>query len=126
MYVVRRDNKIAGVFCLPNELATEFLPDDSQELTDYFNPPTSVQDYENAIQKHIDDYAKTKNYADGVSFASYKDSTIGAWSTEATKFIAWRDQVWYYAYTELAKVQNGVRPQPSIEMFLLELPQIGA
>lgn len=80
--------------------------------------------FQNAIQKHVDDTAMSKGYADGVALAGYSTSTIPDWSQEAQTFIAWRDQVWLYAYTELAKVQGGQREAPTVEGFISELPSI--
>lgn len=87
-------------------------------------PLPPLEDYTTAIQKHIDQTAQSKQYADGVSLASYVTSTIPQWAEEALIFVEWRDQVWVYAYTELAKVQSGQRPQPTIEQLISELPQI--
>lgn len=92
------------------------LPPDPIEITQ--------QDYTNAIQKHLDDVAKARQYNDALSLASYKDSTITQWASEAATFIAWRDSVWVYAYTELQKVQNNLRQQPTVEQFIQELPVI--
>ncbi|SDJ19164.1 Putative peptidoglycan binding domain-containing protein [Agrobacterium fabrum] len=39
-------------------------------------------------------------------------------------FVAWRDNVWVYAYRQLAKVQGGQRSQPTIEQFLAEIAPI--
>lgn len=88
-------------------------------------PPTATEaDYSAAIQSHVDATAKARGYADGVALAGYSTSTIPAWAVEAASFIAWRDAVWIYAYTELAKVQGGQRPQPSVAGFIAELPKI--
>lgn len=82
-------------------------------------------DYATAIQMHVDAISKSKGYADGVALAGYSTSTIPSWASEAATFIAWRDQVWLHAYTELAKVQAGQRTAPTVESFLAELPAIG-
>lgn len=82
------------------------------------------QNYSNAIQLHIDATAQARQYSDGISLASYDSSTNPIWAAEAQTFIAWRDAVWAYAFTELEKVKNGTRPQPSIEELLAELPVI--
>ena len=87
-------------------------------------PPLSADDFANAIQNHVDATAKSKGYADGIALAGYSTSTIPAWSAEAQTFIAWRDQVWLYAYTELAKVQGGQREVPTIAELVGELPTI--
>lgn len=87
-------------------------------------PPLTADDFANAIQNHVDATAKSKGYADGVALAGYSTSTISAWAAEAQAFIGWRDQVWLYAYTELAKVQGGQREVPTIAELVGELPTI--
>ena len=94
----------------------EDLPDLSSAAT--------LQDYELAVQAVIDETARSRRYKHGDAFASYFNSTVGPWKEEASAFIAWRDNVWQYAYTELSKVQGGAREQPTVEDFLLELPEI--
>ncbi|MBB5041919.1 hypothetical protein [Shinella fusca] len=90
----------------------------------YQPPAPSLTDYENAIQGMIDATAKEKLFRDGVTLASYTASTNPRWAAESVAFIAWRDEVWAYAYSELAKVQAGQRDQPTAEDFLTELPPI--
>lgn len=88
--------------------------------------PTSptVSDYEEAIQAHVDEAARSKLFRDGVTLASYTTSTNPQWASEAQAFVAWRDAVWAYAYQELARVQGGERTQPSIAEIVAELPLI--
>lgn len=96
-------------------------------LVDWTPPepaPPAVVDYQNAIQGLVDEAARSKQFNDGVTLASYKDSTNPLWAAQATAFIAWRDQVWAYSYTELEKVQAGERSQPSVAGFLAELPVV--
>lgn len=87
-------------------------------------PAPTVAEYEAAIQDLIDTTARGKMYADGVSMASYVNSTNPAWAAEASAFVSWRDAVWAYAYTELAKVEAEARSIPTVEEFLAELPTI--
>jgi hypothetical protein len=87
------------------------------------SPPT-ITDYENAIQNLVDSTARERQFADGVSLASYVASTKPKWAAEAQAFVAWRDYVWTSAYAELEKVQSGQRPQPTIEQFLDEIAPI--
>ncbi|MGV2136948.1 hypothetical protein ACQZ45_03120 [Agrobacterium sp. 16-2014-1-2a] len=89
-------------------------------------PPPSpvVTDYENAIQDLVDSTARERQFRDGVTLASYTASTKPKWAAEAQAFVAWRDNVWFYAYGELAKVQAGQRPQPTVEQFLGEIAPI--
>lgn len=85
-------------------------------------PLPTVEQYRRAIQTLIDAKAKGLQYDSGATLASYVNSTIEKWATEAQAFVAWRDAVWLYALAELDKVKNGDREQPSIEEFLAELP----
>lgn len=145
-YALIKNNKIKNVIlwdgntttwqppsdCLAISIAeTQFgIGDTYDPLTQTFSktpvpPPVyTEQDYANAIQKHIDATAQSKQYSDGISLASYDSSTNPTWASEAQIFIAWRDAVWAYAFTELDKVKNNQRTQPSIEDFISELPQI--
>jgi len=84
----------------------------------------NITDYENAIQNLVDETAREKQFRDGVTLASYIGSTIPKWAAQAMAFVAWRDNVWRYAYGELAKVQAGQRPQPTVEKFLDEIARI--
>ena len=51
------------------------------------------------IDAHVEAQAKALGYNSAAHLAGYKDSTVAAWSAEASAFIAWRDQVWLAAYT---------------------------
>lgn len=84
----------------------------------------TITDYENAIQNLVDETAREKQFRDGVTLASYIGSTMPKWAGEAMAFVAWRDNVWRYAYGELAKVQAGQRQQPTVEKFLGEIGPI--
>lgn len=80
--------------------------------------------FQRAIQQHVDQTARERDYSDGAALAGYVTSTVGPWAGEATAFVAWRDTVWLYAFTELTKVQNGERDVPSVMEFIDELPAI--
>lgn len=81
-----------------------------------------VATFRYAIQQMIDAKASERQYDSGATLASYVNSTIELWATEAKAFVAWRDAVWLYALAELDKVQKGERDQPSVSDFLAELP----
>lgn len=82
----------------------------------------SVEQYRRAIQSLIDTKANGLQYDSGATLASYVNSTIEQWAAEAQAFVAWRDAVWLYALAELDKVKKAERDQPSVEVFLAELP----
>ncbi|MDP2801871.1 MAG: hypothetical protein Q8O26_08315 [Phreatobacter sp.] len=63
-----------------------------------------------------------RGYSSILSAASYDgDPVFGA---EGAAAKAWRTAVWTYAYAELAKVQAGERPLPTVAAFVAELPAI--
>lgn len=82
----------------------------------------TIDDYRAAIEEHVDIVAAERDYSGAVSIATYVSSTNSEWATEAQAFIAWRDAVWAYAFTELAKVMGGQRAQPTVADFIAELP----
>lgn len=91
-----------------------------------YDPGLSLteEDFRMAIQNHVDQTARSRRYDGGFALASYVSSTIPQWSTEAQIFVAWRDAVWVYAYTELDKVLGGERSMPTVDEFISELPAI--
>ncbi|WP_421359975.1 hypothetical protein [Agrobacterium rosae] len=91
---------------------------------EWFPLQSSVEDYEIAVQSLIDNTAKQRQFRDGVTLASYVNSTDKLWAAEAAVFVAWRDAVWKCSYAEFDKVQNGERAQPTVAEFLAELTPI--
>jgi alkanesulfonate monooxygenase SsuD/methylene tetrahydromethanopterin reductase-like flavin-dependent oxidoreductase (luciferase family) len=85
-------------------------------------PPPTIDEYKAAIEAMLDAKARERRYDSSVSIATYVGSTNAAWAAEAAAFVAWRDDVWAYAYAELERVTAGQRPQPPVLDFLAELP----
>lgn len=122
----------------PNDDLSKLPADVQTAITESFTPemvaayqatiiqedPVTLKDYSAAVQGHVDMTAASRGYADGVAIAGYALSTVPAWAAEAQAFLAWRDAVWVYAYTELAKVQSGQRSVPTIAELIAELPTI--
>jgi hypothetical protein len=102
----------------------DMTPEEIVDLEAISDPSPTITDYENAIQNLVDETAREKQFRDGVTLASYIGSTKPKWAAEAQAFVAWRDNVWFYAYGELAKVRAGQRPQPTVEQFLTEIAPI--
>lgn len=93
----------------------------------YQAPPAPVltsTDYAAAVQEHIDDTARSRQYADGYAIASYVTSGNASWAAEAQAFVAWRDDVWTACYQTLASVQQGQQPPPTIAELIASLPAI--
>ncbi|AYM06238.1 hypothetical protein [Agrobacterium tumefaciens] len=125
LYVQRDvDGNIVGIYSnFQTGIAEEEIDNSDPEVIAFLNPVT-VLDYENAIQNLVDSTARERQFRDGVTLASYTASTKPKWAAEAQAFVAWRDNVWFYAYGELAKVQAGQRPQPTVDQFLGEIAPI--
>lgn len=81
--------------------------------------------FEDAIQLHMDNAARTFGYDDIKSAVTYaEEPAVTKFQLEGRGFRAWRSLVWAYAYEQLALVQNGEREQPTIADFILELPEL--
>lgn len=86
--------------------------------------PGSAEAYGAAVQAHLDDVAKAHGYNDALTCVSYHGSANPAWAADAQCFMAWRDAVWLYAYTQLAAVQSNQREQPTVAELIAALPAI--
>lgn len=112
-------SETANIGDLFNELSGDFVPPDPLPP----EPPT-VAEYQAAIEAYVDATAVARQYRDAISLASYANSTVPGWATEAGIFVAWRDAVWQYAYGQLELVQAGSRDVPTVAEFIAELPAI--
>lgn len=83
----------------------------------------TMADYQAAIDGLVQSTARTRNYNDAASCASYVSSGVAGWRAEAEAFVAWRDQVYLETFETLAAVQAGA-PAPSVEEFVGSLPAI--
>lgn len=81
-------------------------------------------EYQSLLQSIIDSKAQEKTYGNGLSCASYVNSTNPQWAAEAQAFISWRDDVYAYALNVLNQVQTGEIEAPSIPDFIKSLPTI--
>lgn len=125
MHYVEKDGegRIVALYANPQEGRTEPdpLPDTHPAIIAFLSPPPTLEDYRAAIRAHVDAVAQIRQYDNAVSCASYVASTNPVWAAEAQAFVAWRDAVWVYAFTELDKVANGERQQPTVSEFIDEL-----
>jgi hypothetical protein len=81
--------------------------------------------YRQAVQRHIDTTAQSRQYENGFALASYVTSTVPSWRAEAEVFINWRDYVWVFVFDLLSQVEAGTEPPPESPAALIEmLPSI--
>ena len=88
-------------------------------------PPTAgqiVAQYTAVVQKHLDDFARTRNYDSILSAATYATSTVPEFAAEGQYAVEARDATWAKCYEVLAAVEAGSRPMPTLEELLTELP----
>lgn len=83
----------------------------------------SVQQYTDAVQTHLDTKAQERNYDNIVSACSYAGAP-NPFQNEGTAFVQWRGAVWAKCYQVMADVQNGIRPAPTIDGLIAELPAL--
>ena len=89
------------------------------------DPPTPEQivaQYTAAVQKHLDDFARTRGYDGIMSAATYATSTVPKFKAEGQYAVEARDATWAKCYEVLAAVEAGSRPMPTLDKLLAELP----
>jgi hypothetical protein len=94
------------------------------EIAAYVAPAPAEIDYATAMKQHLDTVAQSRRYDNAISLALHTSSSIPAWAAEAAAFVSWRDAVWSYAYEQLAAVQSGQAPAPTVSGFIASLPAI--
>ena len=88
-------------------------------------PPTAEQiiaQYTAAVQKHLDDFARTRGYDGILSACTYATSTVPKFKAEGQYAVEARDATWAKCYEVLAAVEAGSRPMPTLDELLAELP----
>ena len=87
-------------------------------------PPEQIKErLRRAVEDHVDETARERDYSSAVSLASYTASTREPWAAEAQAFVQWRDDVWEYVFARLAAVETGEdEPPESAETFIQDLP----
>lgn len=74
------------------------------------------------VQKKLDDFAATRRYNGIMSACTYVNSKVPQFQIEGQYCVDARDTHWAKCYSILADVLNGIRPVPTIEQVLAELP----
>ena len=88
-------------------------------------PPTAEQivaQYTAAVQKRLDDFARTRGYDGIMSAATYATSTVPKFKAEGQYAVEARDATWAKCYEVLAAVESGSRPMPTLDKLLADLP----
>lgn len=88
------------------------------------SPQEIISRLTSAVQRHLDNTVRTRNYDGILSLCSYATSTHPQFSAEGQAGVAWRDAVWAKGYEVLGQVQGGQRAVPTEAELIAELPVI--
>lgn len=76
-----------------------------------------------AIQLHLDSFARSRGYDNIISACSYASQPVGAhFQAEGAAFLAWRSAVWAKAYDVVTKVKSGAMTLPTVEESIASMP----
>lgn len=91
------------------------ISDDEADDMRKLPPPTQaeIEDaFTAAIQKRLDDFARSRNYDGILSACTYATSAVAKFQTEGQACVNLRDATWAAAYAVLGQVKAGQRPMP--------------
>jgi hypothetical protein len=77
-----------------------------------------------AVQKRLDEFAQTRKYDGILSACTYSTSLVPKFQAEGQYCVEMRDMHWGKCYEILAGVQAGLRPMPTTEQALAEMPEL--
>ena len=77
-----------------------------------------VEDYEDAVQRYLDETVQQKGYDNVYTCLSYKGDPDPIFSAEADAVLNWRSQVWRTAQGILNQWQHGQIEQPTISQVI--------
>ena len=116
---------VNGKWVLETILVAPESPPEPKPAVVPLTPEQVQKAFEDAIQLHMDNTARTFGYDDIKSAVTYaEEPAVPKFQLEGRGFRAWRSMVWAYAYEQLHRVNNGEREQLTIADFILELPEL--
>lgn len=111
---------IDNVIATPNFIA--WVRDDESYLA------AKKEEYEAAVERHLDSVAQAHGYNTIYSAISYVTSTDPKWSAEGTALRDWRDAVWVHVHAMYESIQTdfqqtGVLTIPELANVIAGLPE---
>lgn len=76
-----------------------------------------------AIQRYLDTKSKEREYDGILSLCTYAASTNPKFAAEGRAGVLWRDACWAKGYEIMGAVLNGLRPIPTVDELLAEMPE---
>jgi hypothetical protein len=111
------------------EESTQPQRESAMQVMAAFSDAPSLVDYDIAIERELDRDAEAAGYRDPLgrippidracAYAGYPNP----YQAEAQSFVVRRAAVWAHVYQVKADVEAELRPQPTIEELIAELPQ---
>ena len=95
----------------------------AQDEKDAYRVKT-VREYELAVQRHMDEKVKEREYDSMISACTYASSNNLKYGPEGQACLNWRDSVWDKCYEVLGEVDAGTRQPPTIDELIAELPTL--
>lgn len=89
------------------------------------DPPTAADIQSaltDAVQRHLDDTARTHGYDGILSACTYATDTHPPFQAEGQACVSWRGAVWSTCYQLMAEVQAGTRAVPTEAELIALLP----
>ena len=87
-------------------------------------PEEQLAAFTYAIQSHLDNFARTRNYDGILSAATYATSTVPKFRAEGQYAVEARDAAWAKGYEIMGAVMAGQRAMPTLEEVIDELPAL--
>lgn len=81
-----------------------------------------VKQFDSAVEAHLHDEAVANGYTNierACMYASYQNP----FQAESQSYVEWVGNVWAHCYQVLKSVENGMRPVPTVEELIVELPK---
>ncbi len=75
-----------------------------------------------AVQRHLDAWARTRNYDNVLALCTYATSTNPRFAAEGQRGVEMRDATWAKCYEILDEVMAGLRGIPTVDELVAELP----
>lgn len=91
------------------------------------SPPTIAEiqsTYTAVVQQRLDSFAKTRGYDGILSAVTYASSAVPRFAAEGQYALSARDATWAACYEILSDVQSNLRPLPTLEELVAELPPL--
>jgi len=83
-----------------------------------------IDRYVGAVQAHLDEIARSRNYDSILSLCTYATSTDAKFAAEGQAGVEWRDAVWTSCYQTLEQWNTGAIDTPTIDDLIASLPEI--